>query len=69
VALSSISLLNLSIIEDYGFNGYNRIKEFNLPKVTSVGKNAFGLCSCLLRVNLPLLQKITEDIFYKCESL
>ena len=60
---------NVTIIEDYTFQGCNSLEGIDLSKIQSIGNGAFESCSSLTEVNLSACQTLGTYAFNGCTNL
>ena len=68
-SLTSVSIPNMTRIEDSCFAGCISLDSISLPKIRALGPNCFDGCTSLSSVSLPVAESISEHAFYNCTSL
>lgn len=66
--LIAIEIPELEIIGESAFD-LTVISEFDFPKVTKVGGNAFNYCDSLIKLSLPKVDSIGSFAIYGCDKL
>ena len=68
--LISIDLPNVTIIQEYTFDGCTALTDVNLPNVTTVWGNCFYACSNIKSLSIPNLKEIKDMwAFAQCTNL
>ena len=67
--LISIDLPNVTIIQEYAFDGCTALTDVNLPNVTIIQDHAFDGCTALTDVNLPNVTTVWGNCFYACSNI
>ena len=67
--LASISLSEVTTVDNYAFSMCSSIPSVSLPKCTTMGQYAFQQCFALTSLSLPECTSIDQYAFYRCTNL